>query len=214
VNDFPWLTTLMVVPLAGSIIVAALPKAKPTLAKSVTLVVTAVVLALTVVMALQFDGSSAEPFQFVESHDWIPTFGISYSVGIDGIALVLIALAAVLVPVVVIAGWNDVDDSRGSVKGYFALILVLEALMIGVFAALDVFLFYVFFEVMLIPVYFLIGRYGGVQRSYAAVKFLLYSLVGGLFMLAAMIGLYVASANAPARRSCSSACSTRSAPSG
>jgi NADH-quinone oxidoreductase subunit M len=196
VNDFPWLTTLMVVPLVGSIVVAALPKAKPAAAKLVTLVVTAAVLVITVGMALQFDGSSAEPFQFVESHQWIPSFGISYSVGIDGIALVLIALAAVLVPVVVLAGWNDVDDSRGSVKGYFALILVLEALMIGVFASLDVFLFYVFFEVMLIPVYFLIGRYGGVQRSYAAVKFLIYSLVGGLFMLAAMIGLYVVSANA------------------
>ena len=195
-NDFPWLTTLLVVPLVGSIVVAALPKANATLAKLVTLAVTLVTLALTVVMALQFDGDSTSPFQFVESHEWIPSFGISYSVGIDGIALVLIALATILVPIVVIAGWNDVDDSRGSVKGYFALILVLESLMIGVFASLDVFLFYVFFEVMLIPVYFLIGRYGGVQRSYAAVKFLLYSLVGGLFMLAAMIGLYVVSANA------------------
>lgn len=195
-NDFPWLTTLMVVPLVGSLIVAALPKAKPATAKAVTLGFSLVTLVLVVVMALQFDGDSADPFQFVESHQWIPSFGISYSVGIDGIALVLIALSAVLVPVVVLAGWNDVDGSRGSVKGYFALILVLESLMIGVFASLDVFLFYVFFEVMLIPVYFLIGRYGGVQRSYAAVKFLLYSLVGGLFMLAAMIGLYVVSANA------------------
>ena len=195
-NDFPWLTTLMVVPLVGSLIVAALPKAKPATAKAVTLGFSLVTLVLVVVMALQFDGDSADPFQFVEPHQWIPSFGISYPVRIDGIALVLIALSAVLVPVVVLAGWNDVDGSRGSVKGYFALILVLESLMIGVFASLDVFLFYVFFEVMLIPVYFLIGRYGGVQRSYAAVKFLLYSLVGGLFMLAAMIGLYVVSANA------------------
>ncbi len=193
--NFPWLTTLMVVPLVGAVIVALLPRGRDALAKQIALVFSFAVLALTVVMALQFSADSAERFQFVESHPWIPAFGISYAVGIDGISLVLIALAAVLVPIVIIAGWNDIDSgSRGSVKGYFALILVLETLMIGVFAATDVFLFYVFFEVMLVPTYFLIGRFGGPQRSYAAVKFLIYSLVGGLFMLAALIGLYVASA--------------------
>jgi len=194
VNTFPWLTTLGVVPLVGSIVVALLPRGRTLLAKQVALTFAVATLVLTVVMALQFQADSAEPFQFVESHPWIPTFGISYSVGVDGIGLVLVALAATLVPIVVLAGWNDVDDNRGSVKGYFSLILVLETLMIGVFAATDVFLFYVFFEVMLIPVYFMIGRYGGVQRSYAAVKFLLYSLLGGLFMLASLIGLYVVSA--------------------
>jgi NADH-quinone oxidoreductase subunit M len=109
---------------------------------------------------------------------------------------VLVALATVLVPVVMLAAWNDVEDAvdvRGSVQGYFALMLVLETMMVGVFAATDLFLFYVFFEAMLIPMYFLIGRYGGAQRSYAAVKFLLYSLLGGLLMLAALIGLYVVS---------------------
>jgi NADH-quinone oxidoreductase subunit M len=195
VSTFPWLTTLMVVPLVGSIVVALLPRGRGVLAKQVALLFSLVTLGLTVAMALQFSADSAERFQFVESHPWIPAFGISYSVGIDGIGLVLVALAATLVPVVILAGWNDVDDeSRGSIKGYFALILVLEALMVGVFVATDVFLFYVFFEVMLVPVYFMIGRYGGVQRSYAAVKFLLYSLVGGLFMLASLIGLYVVSA--------------------
>ena len=193
--NVPWLTTLMVVPLVGAIIVALLPRGRDALAKQIALVFSFAVLVLTVVMALQFSADSAERFQFVESHPWIPAFGISYAVGIDGISLVLIALAAVLVPIVIIAGWNDIDsESRGTVKGYFALILVLETLMIGVFAATDVFLFYVFFEVMLVPTYFLIGRFGGPQRSYAAVKFLIYSLVGGLFMLAALIGLYVASA--------------------
>jgi NADH-quinone oxidoreductase subunit M len=193
--NVPWLTILMVVPLAGSILVAFLPKARGLLAKQVAFAFSLVTLALTVAMALQFSADSAERFQFVEAHPWIPAFGISYAVGVDGISLVLIALAATLVPVVILAGWNDVDEgSRGSVKGYFALVLVLEALMIGVFAATDVFLFYVFFEVMLIPTYFLIGRFGGPQRSYAAVKFLIYSLVGGLLMLAALIGLYVVSA--------------------
>ena len=193
--NFPWLTTLMVVPLVGSVLVALLPRARALLAKQVAFGFSLVTLALTVLMALQFSADSVEKFQFVESHPWIPAFGISYAVGVDGISLVLIALAATLVPVVILAGWNDVDEgSRGTVKGYFALILVLEALMIGVFAATDVFLFYVFFEVMLIPTYFMIGRFGGPQRSYAAVKFLIYSLVGGLFMLAALIGLYVVSA--------------------
>jgi NADH-quinone oxidoreductase subunit M len=114
-------------------------------------------------------------------------------VGVDGIGLVLVALATTLVPVTILAGWNDVEDGR-NVKGYFAMILVLETLMIGVFSATDVFLFYVLFEVMLIPIYFLIGRYGGPNRAYAATKFLIYSLVGGLLMLAALIGLYVVSA--------------------
>ena len=194
-NSFPWLTVLGLVPLIGSVVVALLPKSMPLLAKQLAFAISLVVLGLVVVMALQFDGQSEFVFQFQESYDWIPAFGVTYSLGVDGIALVLIALSAVLVPITILAGWNDVEqpqsDSVGSVKGYFALILLLETMMIGVFAATDVFLFYVFFEAMLIPVYFMIGRYGGAQRSYAAMKFLIYSLVGGLFMLAAMIGLYV-----------------------
>jgi len=198
VNEFPWLTVLAAVPLVGSVVVALLPKSQPKLAKQLALAISMVALALTVVIALKFDGSSSQTFQFSETHEWIPAFGISYSVGVDGIGLVLIALAAILVPITILAGWNDVEEPNaetvGSVKGYFALILVLETLMIGVFAATDVFLFYVIFEAMLIPIYFMIGRYGGVKRSYAAMKFLIYSLLGGLFMLAAMIGLYVVSA--------------------
>lgn len=196
-NSFPWLTVLGAVPLVGSVVVALLPKSRPLLAKQVAFAISIIVLGLTIAIALQFNGSTSEPFQFVEYHQWIPAFGVTYSLGVDGIGLVLIALAAVIVPITILAGWNDVEEPNveqvGSVKGYFALILALETLMIGVFAATDVFLFYVFFEAMLIPVYFMIGRYGGAQRSYAAMKFLLYSLVGGLFMLAAMIGLFVVS---------------------
>jgi NADH-quinone oxidoreductase subunit M len=191
---FPWLTVLGLVPLLGSLLVAFLPKDKPVLAKQVALAVSLIVLVLSIAMALKFDATSSEPFQFVEKHDWIPAFGVSYALGVDGIALVLIALSAVLVPIVIIAGWHEADNAQGSVKGYFALMLVLETFMIGVFSATDVFLFYVFFEAMLIPMYFLIGRYGGPRRQYAAVKFLLYSLLGGLVMLAAVIGLYVVSA--------------------
>src|ERR1700754_3957812 len=103
----------------------------------------------------------------------------------------MLMLIAILTPVVILASWHDVDQSKRSAPTYFALLLAFEFSMIGVFAAADIFLFYVFFEVMLIPMYFLIGSYGGQRRQYAAVKFFLYSLVGGLLMLAAVIGLWV-----------------------
>ncbi|MCU1674780.1 MAG: proton-translocating NADH-quinone oxidoreductase, chain, partial [Frankiales bacterium] len=203
-NDTPWLTVIGVVPLIGALLVAALPRTKPALAKQIALVTSLVVLVLTIAMCADFAPKGAR-FQFVQAYDWIPAFGVQYAVGADGIALVLIALVAVLVPVVLLASWYDADPAadpadvtpppRRSVKTFFALMLVLETMMIGVFAATDVFLFYVFFEAMLIPMYFIIGSYGGPKRSYAAVKFLLYSLFGGLLMLAAVIGLYVASAN-------------------
>ncbi len=193
-NTYPWLTTVALLPLVGSVIVILLPKHNAKLAKTMALAFSLLTLGAVIAMARNFDANSAEAFQFTESYAWIPTFGINFSFGVDGISLVLIALAATLVPVVILGGWDEGLDAQGSVKGYFALILVLESLMIGVFAATDLFLFYVFFEAMLIPVYFMIGRYGGPQRSYAAVKFLIYSLVGGLFMLASLIGLYVVSA--------------------
>ena len=188
-----WLITLMLVPAIGAVVVALLPKDKPDLAKQVALGFSVATAVLVIAMALQFDPNSTEPFQFVTSTPWIESFGISFALGVDGIALVLIALAAVLVPVVILAGWNEADYSDAPTKGYFALMLALEVCMIGVFASIDVFLFYVFFEVMLIPMYFMIGRYGGARRSYAAVKFLIVSLFGGLFMLASVIGLYVVS---------------------
>jgi NADH-quinone oxidoreductase subunit M len=194
VTDFPWLTTLAAVPLVGAVAVAALPKGRDLLAKQVAFAISLVPLAMTVWLALDFDANSKAMFQYAEVHEWIPQFGVSYALGVDGIALVLIALATVLTPVCILASWHDVDADRRSVKGYFALLLLLETFMVGVFAATDVFLFYVLFEAMLVPMYFIIGSYGGAQRSYAAVKFLLYSLVGGLLMLAAVIGLYVNSA--------------------
>ena len=161
-------------PLVGALVLLALPRDNARLIKQVALVFSLAALVFTVVMGLQFDADSTAAFQFVESYPWIPAFGISYSLGVDGIGLVLVALATTLVPVPILAGWNDVEDGR-NVKGYFAMILVLETLMIGVFSATDVFLFYVLFEVMLIPIYFLIGRYGGPNRAYAATKFLIYT---------------------------------------
>ncbi len=190
-----WLLLLFLAPLLGAAVVMAMPKGRDTLAKQVGLGISLLVFALTLVIAFQFVVADAASFQAGFSYDWIPAFGVKFAMGLDGIALALVALSTSLVPVVLLAGWDDADGAHGSVKGYIALILVLEAAMIGVFAATDVFLFYVFFEAMLVPVYFLIGRYGGPRRNYAAVKFLLYSLFGGLLMLASLIGLYVVSAD-------------------
>ncbi|MEU8329433.1 NADH-quinone oxidoreductase subunit M [Micromonospora sp. NPDC048839] len=189
-SNFPFLSVLTVAPLVGALVVAFLPRHRPELAKQVAFVWSLLVLVLSVVMWVSFN-AGGDRFQFRESYSWIPNWGVSFTFAADGIALVMLMLIAVLVPLVILASWHDAESSKRSVPVYFALLLVLECTMIGVFAAADVFLFYVFFEVMLVPMYFLIGSYGGHQRQYAAVKFFLYSLVGGLFMLAAVIGLWV-----------------------
>ena len=192
-NTFPWLTTLGLVPLVGAVVVLAMPRGQEKLAKQTAFGFSVAALLVAILAATRFHADGPQ-FQLVEHHEWIRSFGVSYALGVDGISLVLILMAAVLVPVVIVASWHEADDARTPVKVYFALVLVLETMIVGVFAATDVFLFYVFFEAMLIPVYFLIGSFGGPQRSYAAVKFLLYSLFGGLLMLAALIALYVVSA--------------------
>ena len=185
-----FLTLLVLLPLIGAALVATVNKEKEDAIKKLAFLTTLVVAVVGIALALQFDRSDAG-LQFVEKRSWIPAFGINYAVGIDGIALVLILMSVILAPIVVLAGWNEATGGRWSVKTFYILILVLETMMIGVFAATDVFLFYVFFEAMLVPVYFLIGGYGTGERSQAAVKFLLYSLLGGLLMLASIIGLYV-----------------------
>ncbi|MFJ8201899.1 NADH-quinone oxidoreductase subunit M [Micromonospora chalcea] len=189
-SNFPFLSVLTVAPLVGALVVALLPRSRPDLAKLVAFGWSLLVLVLSVVMWFAFS-AGGDRFQFRESSPWIPNWGVNFTFEVDGIALVMLMLIAILVPLVILASWHDAEASKRSVPAYFALLLVLECTMIGVFAAADVFLFYVFFEVMLVPMYFLIGSYGGHQRQYAAVKFFLYSLVGGLFMLAAVIGLWV-----------------------
>lgn len=186
----PWLTILWLGPLVGAGIAMVVPR--PALAKWTALVASSGVLGVTAVIACQFD-AGGDRYQLVEAHRWIPSFGAGYTVGIDGIALVLIVLTAVLVPILIVAGWNDANDHALSAHAYLALILVVESLVMLSFVALDVLLFYVVFEAALIPLYFLIGRYGGPGSSAAAVKFLLYNLFGGLIMLAAIIGLYALS---------------------
>jgi NADH-quinone oxidoreductase subunit M len=189
-SNFPWLTTIGLIPLVGALVVAFLPKSLAARARQIAFAFSLLALVFTIGAALQFTTGSAEQFQLTELHPWIAAFGVSYSVGVDGIALVLIVMSAILVPVCLLAAWRDLPEEGKRQQYYFALMLVLETFIIGVFAATDVFLFYVFFEAMLIPVYFLIGSYGGPRRQYAAVKFLLYSLLGGLVMLVAVIALY------------------------
>jgi len=197
----PWLTVAGGIPLLGAIVLAFLPAR---LAKLTALLFSLADLVWVIVMATQFK-TSGPTYQLTEQYSWIPQFGVHYALGVDGIALVLIGMTAVLMPVVILASWHDADTPASgggeepaagrswgrSPKTYLALMLVLDTMMIGVFAATDVFLFYVFFEAMLIPMYFMIGSFGVGPRQYAAVKFLLYSLLGGLLMLAAVIALYV-----------------------
>jgi NADH-quinone oxidoreductase subunit M len=191
-SGFPWLLAMIAVPAVGAAGVAALPRGRDQLAKQLALGISLVVLVLAVLATVAFD-TAGPRFQLTTSVPWIPDFGVSFALGVDGIALAMLLLIGVLVPVVVLASWRDTPPPRRSMRTYVAWLLLLEAMMVGVFAATDVFLFYVFFEAMLVPMYFLIGSFGGPRRQYAAMKFFLYSLVGGLVMLAAVIGLYVVS---------------------
>ena len=188
------LTIIGLLPLVISVLIVAIPGQNIGLIKKVAFGGTTVIAIISILLAIGFDKSDTS-LQYVQSNAWIPTFNINYSVGIDGISLVLILLSTILVPIVVLATWHESDSGRWSTKVFYVLILILETMMIGVFAATDLFLFYVFFEAMLIPVYFLIGGYGSGNKSAAAVKFLLYSLFGGLLMLASIIGIYVISGN-------------------
>ena len=188
------LTIVGGLPLLGALIVALIPSKSSELIKRVAFGATLAIAVASIFLATGFD-KSITGMQYVQSNTWIAAFNINYAVGIDGISLVLILLSTILVPIVILATWHESDVGRWGTKSFYILILVLETMMIGVFAATDLFLFYIFFEAMLIPVYFLIGGYGTGNRSAAAVKFLLYSLFGGLLMLASVIGIYVIAGN-------------------
>lgn len=199
-TNVPWLSLLWLLPLVGAGLVIVLPAGRGGLAKWTGLLVSFATLAMAVVVTVGFDTTPvAAPYQFVESHAWIPAFGANYTLGVDGIAVILALLTAGLVPLLMLAGWNDGDTAGGlrarGPHAFTALTLTVEAMVLISLVSLDVLLFYVFFEAMLIPMYFMIGGFGnGAKRSQAALKFLLYNLFGGLIMLAAVIGVYVVSA--------------------
>ena len=188
-ETFPWLTTLIVWPLLGAVLVWLLPATARHRARHVAVAFSLVELGLAIGAAAAFDTGAAGLVQLDERASWIPAFGVSWALGVTGVGLSLILLSVFLVPLVLLAAWRERSNDLEH-RNYVALVLVLEAFMVAVFAARDVFLFYVLFEAMLIPVYFMIGLFGGAQRRYAAVKFLIFSLVGGLVMLVGVIALY------------------------
>lgn len=185
---FPWLTTLVVLPTLGALLVWW-GRPVRAYAREIALAVSVVVLGLFLVAAFsEFDVTRASTYQFAETYTWIPQIGTSIAWGVNGMGLVMVGLAVFLVPVVVLASWKALPTERA--WGYFAWMLFLESIMIGLFAARDVFLFYVLFELMILPVFFMIARYGREGAQRAGMKFLLYSLLGGLVMLVGVIVLY------------------------
>lgn len=192
------LSWLILIPLIAAGIVLLVPSSQKSVIKSITLIATIAMAIFGCMLFFYFDGSLKpqswdEAFQFVEQLPWINialgdfSIRIDYYIGVDGISMPLVALTCILLVISCISSWYV----KQKVKGYFALFLVLSASLIGCFVALDFFLFYVFFEFMLLPMFFLIGIWGGERRSYASVKFFIYTLLGSLFILIAMIGLYL-----------------------
>jgi NADH-quinone oxidoreductase subunit M len=197
---FPILTALALLPAVGAV---ALIFLRGALAKQVALAVSVLVLLLALILAVRFRVGGG--MQFTEQAHWIKPLGAYYALGLDGIGLTLVLLVSIVTPVVIVASWRDFDAKRRTAElapkyeshVFFALVLAVETCALFLFLATDVFLFYVFFEVILVPMYFLIGGFGpGTRRTYAAAKFLIFGLLGGFVMLASVIGLYALSAKA------------------
>jgi NADH-quinone oxidoreductase subunit M len=180
------LTLITFFPLIGAVLLLFVPANQHSTIKGFTLIIAFITLLLSFWLYAMFD-PIASGMQFEVNEPWIMSLGMSYHLGIDGISLLLILLTALLTVLCVIAAWNSVTHS---VKGFFISLLLLTTGMIGVFVSLDLFLFYVFWEVMLIPMYFLIGVWGGPRRIYAAIKFVLFTMFGSLLMLVALLYLY------------------------
>ncbi|MCL4548758.1 MAG: NADH-quinone oxidoreductase subunit M [Bacteroidetes bacterium] len=196
---FPILSLITFLPILGMFIILALPKEQPKNVKYLTLAITAIQVVLAIILLANYNYSAAgiydeKSFQFIEKFRWINITGISwlgtvkidYFLGIDGLSTPMVLLTALISFIATLSSWTI----EKSVKGYFALFLLLDAGMMGVFVALDFFLFYIFWELMLLPMYFLIGIWGGPRKEYAAIKFFIYTLFGSVFILLVMIGLY------------------------
>jgi NADH-quinone oxidoreductase subunit M len=186
-QDSGLLSLLVWLPIVGGLVVLALGESRVALGRWVALVTSLVALALSVPLYQGFDTSTAS-FQFVEQLPWIPVFNATYHLGVDGISLPLILLTTFITVPILIAAWTVIEQRASQ---YFAAFLILEGLMVGVFSALDALLFYFFWEAMLIPMFLIIGIWGGPRRVYATIKFFLYTFLGSVFMLIAMIYMYV-----------------------
>jgi NADH-quinone oxidoreductase subunit M len=184
-SSFPLLTTMIVLPAVGALVVALLPKRRPELVRPTALAFTVATGALTIYLLASFDTGHGG-FQFVSQHEWIGVWGISWFVGVDGISLFLLVLTGVLFPISLLGA-----DAHHDEKSYAAWLLLLEAGLIGSFLSLDLFLFFVFFEIVLVPMYFLIGGWGYDNRVHAALKFFLFTMAGSAFMLVGVVGTAV-----------------------
>ncbi len=188
--EFPVLSLLTFLPLIGALLILTIRGSEEIVARNsrwAALWVSGTTFFVSLYLLFQFDGTSAE-FQFVETIDWFPALGLSYTMGIDGISLFFVLLSAFLTPICVLASWTAV---KTRVKEYMIAFLILETFMIGTFCALDTILFYIFFEGVLIPMFLIIGIWGGKRRVYSAYKFFLYTLLGSVLMLVALLTLYV-----------------------
>src|SRR3954468_4046247 len=179
------LTIIAFTPAVGAILLLFYNREHARSIRSFALIITILTFVFSLYLFAHFDSNNPD-FQFAIKIPWMPSFGISYAMGIDGISLFLILLTTLLSPLAILASWSIHDR----LKEYFIFMLLLETGMIGVFASLDLFLFYVFWEIMLIPMYFLIGVWGGERRIYAAMKFVLYTMIGSVLMLVAILAVY------------------------
>ena len=182
----PLLSLITFLPGAAGIALLFVPRRSAGVLRVVSLAVTVLTFACSLPLYFGFD-ADALGYQFEENRRWMPTLGVAYHVGIDGISLLLVLLTTFLMPLALVSAWGSVEDRF---KEFTATMLLLETGMLGVFVSLDLFLFYVFWEAMLVPMYFIIGIWGGPNRVYAAVKFILYTMVGSALMLVAILGLY------------------------
>jgi NADH-quinone oxidoreductase subunit M len=189
ISNWPILSLLIWLPIAGGLIVIAAGDQRASLARLLALAFSGLTFILSIFLFAAFDTSTAA-MQFTELKPWIETFNIFYSLGVDGFSVPLILLTTFFGVLVVIAGWEVIQER---VHQYMAAFLIMEGLMVGVFAALDALLFYVFFEAMLIPMFLVIGMWGGPRRVYATIKFFLYTFLGSVFMLIGLIYLYIQS---------------------
>jgi NADH-quinone oxidoreductase subunit M len=186
-SNWPLLSVLTWLPILGGLLVLALGDTRAKLARLAALVIAAATFLVSIFLYTGFDTSTAA-MQFVERTPWIETFNIHYHLGVDGFSVPLILLTTFFGVLVVIAGWESI---RKKVSQYMASFLIMEGLMVGVFSALDALLFYIFFEAMLIPMFLVIGMWGGPQRVYATIKFFLYTFLGSVFMLVGLIYLFI-----------------------
>ena len=181
ITDIPILTIVAFTPLLGALLLALAPVRY---ARLLALGASLVAWVISLLLLIGFDSGSARQFQFVEAVNWIPLFGIQYKVGVDGLSLILVVLTTTLTWISILASFGPIKER---IKEYLISFLILEVGMIGVFISLDMFLFYIFFEVVLVPMYLIIGIWGGANRIYATIKFVLYTLVGSLLMLVGIL---------------------------